>query len=57
MSGVKMMKSTQGIEQFEFLWIEDAVKLIEQHRAERRQKRLARLKKEEEAAAGTEPWG
>jgi hypothetical protein len=50
MSGVKMMKRTRGIEQFEFVSIEDAIKLIEQHRAERREKRQARLKKEEEDA-------
>lgn len=50
MSGVKMMKRTRGIEQFEFVSIEEAIKLIEQHRAERREKRQARLKKEEEDA-------
>lgn len=43
MSGVKMMKRTRGVQEFEFLSIEDAMELILKHREERR---LERLQKE-----------
>ena len=51
MSGVKMMKRTRGIEQFEFLGIEEAMKLIQQHREERKMQRNKRLLREAEEAA------
>ena len=43
MSGVKMMKRTRGVQEFEFLSIEDAMALILKHREERR---LEKKKKE-----------
>jgi hypothetical protein len=43
MSGVKMMKRTRDVQEFEFLSIEDAMILIMKHREERR---IERLKKE-----------
>jgi hypothetical protein len=51
MSGAKMMKRTRGIEQFEFLSMEDAVRIIEMHRAERRLQRQKRLNQEASDAA------
>ena len=44
------MKRTRGIEQFEFISIEDATRLIEMHRAERRLERRKRHKKEAKEA-------
>ncbi|KAH6587874.1 hypothetical protein BASA50_011066 [Batrachochytrium salamandrivorans] len=58
MSGAKMMRRTRGIEEFEFLGLEDAIRMInenkEKRRAERRKRRRceARQKQEEEAHEG-----
>jgi hypothetical protein len=44
MSGVKMMKRTRDVQQFEFLSIADAMALILKHREERRSEKLKKSK-------------
>ncbi|TPX64763.1 hypothetical protein SpCBS45565_g05660 [Spizellomyces sp. 'palustris'] len=46
MGGFKMMKRTKGITQFEFLYIEDALKLIEENKEKRRTERRKRRRRE-----------
>ncbi|KAJ3415175.1 hypothetical protein HDV05_005455 [Chytridiales sp. JEL 0842] len=51
MSGMKMLKRTRGISQFEFISIDDAMRKIELHRKERAEKRRKKEKKERKAEA------
>lgn len=45
MSGVKMMKRTKGIEEFEFLGLKEALKVIKQNKASRKKARELKSKK------------
>ncbi|KAI8907984.1 hypothetical protein EDD86DRAFT_208654 [Gorgonomyces haynaldii] len=45
MSGVKMMKRTKGIEEFEFLGLQDALEMIKQNKEKRKLEREAKQKK------------
>ncbi|KAI8927915.1 hypothetical protein BC831DRAFT_152325 [Entophlyctis helioformis] len=49
MSGAKMMKRTRGIEEFEFLGLEDALKRLEENREKRRTERRKRYRREARA--------
>nr|KAJ3421114.1 hypothetical protein HK105_004453 [Polyrhizophydium stewartii] len=49
MSGVKMMKRTRGIEEFEFLALEDALRIIAENKEKRKTERRKRRRREARA--------
>jgi hypothetical protein len=59
MSGYKMAKRYRGLNEFEFLSLEDGMKLIEEHKEKRRRERRRRWKIEvkQKSDAGIQPDG